>query len=658
MADSNEYTRYPPLGGSGGGGVTSLNTQTGALTLLAGSGIQITSGSGTLTISNTEAGGSVTSVSVASANGFAGTVANPTTTPALTLSTTVTGILFGNGTSVAAAIASNFPTLNQNTTGTAANVTGIVAFANGGTNNSSAYTAGSVIFSNGTSLTQDNANFFWDDTNHALGIGIAPATTAVLDLVNNSGAAKAIQATGYGSNVGFRGRRADGTLSSPTASQTGDILTFFSGRGYGASQFAAASTGVINVVAGENFTNTSNATYLQFEVTPTGSVTAVESMRIAPTGNVLIGTTTDNSTQKLQVAGIIGATMFTGALAADFGSVSASNVTISSGTTTLTADGFYNNLTISGSGVLNTNGFRVFVAGTLDISTAGTGAIINNGANGGVGNSIQTGGTAGGATNSGTVGIGGAGTTGGAGGTSGATSGIEAAAPTVTAAVNGGGTQISGGGAAPSTTSGAVGRAGAVAVGATSFLRYAPDLIRGATLVQGGLGGPGGGGAGFTTTGGTNGPGGGGGASGGGVIAIYANIIARGTNSNVDIIQAEGGAGGAGGSNSNTNGGGGGGGSGGGGGWIYIGYSALTGSTITNAINCSGGAGGNGGLSTATITQMNVGGGSGNGGRVTLVNLTAVTATESLGSNGSGGATGIGVAGGIGAPKNTFQVSL
>jgi hypothetical protein len=43
--------------------------------------------------------------SVVSANGFAGTVANATTTPAISLSTTVTGILKGNGTSVSAAVA-------------------------------------------------------------------------------------------------------------------------------------------------------------------------------------------------------------------------------------------------------------------------------------------------------------------------------------------------------------------------------------------------------------------------------------------------------------------------------------------------------------------------------------------------------------------------
>jgi hypothetical protein len=49
--------------------------------------------------------GTVTSVSVVSANGLAGTVATATTTPAITLSTTVTGLLKGNGTAISAAVA-------------------------------------------------------------------------------------------------------------------------------------------------------------------------------------------------------------------------------------------------------------------------------------------------------------------------------------------------------------------------------------------------------------------------------------------------------------------------------------------------------------------------------------------------------------------------
>lgn len=47
--------------------------------------------------------GTVSSVSVVSANGFAGTVADATTTPAITLTTSITGVLKGNGTAISAA---------------------------------------------------------------------------------------------------------------------------------------------------------------------------------------------------------------------------------------------------------------------------------------------------------------------------------------------------------------------------------------------------------------------------------------------------------------------------------------------------------------------------------------------------------------------------
>ena len=49
--------------------------------------------------------GSVTSVSVVSANGFTGTVTTATSTPAITLTTSITGMLYGNGTAISAATA-------------------------------------------------------------------------------------------------------------------------------------------------------------------------------------------------------------------------------------------------------------------------------------------------------------------------------------------------------------------------------------------------------------------------------------------------------------------------------------------------------------------------------------------------------------------------
>ncbi len=98
--------------------------------------------------------GTVTSVSVVTANGFSGSVANPTTTPAITMSTGITGVLKGSAGALAAAVAGDFPTLNQNTTGTASNVTGTVAVANGGTGLTATPTNGQIDIGNGTGFTR------------------------------------------------------------------------------------------------------------------------------------------------------------------------------------------------------------------------------------------------------------------------------------------------------------------------------------------------------------------------------------------------------------------------------------------------------------------------------------------------------------------------
>jgi hypothetical protein len=54
---------------------------------------------------NGKGSGTVTSASVVSANGFAGTIATATTTPAITLTTSITGVLKGNGTAISAGTA-------------------------------------------------------------------------------------------------------------------------------------------------------------------------------------------------------------------------------------------------------------------------------------------------------------------------------------------------------------------------------------------------------------------------------------------------------------------------------------------------------------------------------------------------------------------------
>lgn len=67
--------------------------------------------------------GTVTSVSVVTANGFAGSVANPSTTPAITLTTSQTGLLSGNGTAITGTAITQYNVI----TGGASNVPNSVA---------------------------------------------------------------------------------------------------------------------------------------------------------------------------------------------------------------------------------------------------------------------------------------------------------------------------------------------------------------------------------------------------------------------------------------------------------------------------------------------------------------------------------------------------
>lgn len=136
--DSNGRQTLTALSSTGDGSIVTLYANPTTHRLL----VDLAGGSGT-----------VTTVSVVSANGFAGTVATATSTPAITLTTTVTGLLKGNGTAISAAtagtdysagtsalatgilksttttgalsiaVAGDFPTLNQNTTGSAATLT-------------------------------------------------------------------------------------------------------------------------------------------------------------------------------------------------------------------------------------------------------------------------------------------------------------------------------------------------------------------------------------------------------------------------------------------------------------------------------------------------------------------------------------------------------
>lgn len=89
-------------GGGTGGGVISLQGLTGALNLTStGNTITITASGSNVDIESVSGGaGTVTSISGVTANGFAFSIANPSSSPAITAYTTITGVLQGNGTAI------------------------------------------------------------------------------------------------------------------------------------------------------------------------------------------------------------------------------------------------------------------------------------------------------------------------------------------------------------------------------------------------------------------------------------------------------------------------------------------------------------------------------------------------------------------------------
>ena len=175
--------------------------------------------------------GTVTSVSVATANGLAGSVASSTTTPAITLSTTVTGVLKGNGSAISAATAN---TDYQSPIALTTSGTSGAATFNGTTLNIPNYTSGGGS-GTVTSVAMSVPSF--------LSVTGSPITSSGTLAVSLSGTALPVANGGTGQTT------ANNALNALLPSQTSQSGKVLSTDGTNTSWIASGGTGTVTSVA-------------------------------------------------------------------------------------------------------------------------------------------------------------------------------------------------------------------------------------------------------------------------------------------------------------------------------------------------------------------------------------------------------------------------
>lgn len=258
------------------------------LNLVAGTNVTLSdNGTGSVTINSSAGTGTVTAVSVVSANGFAGSSSGGTT-PALTISTTISGVLKGNGTAISAAsagtdyVAPGAITTSGLTMSTA-KILGRATALTGAIEEIAVTGSGSVVLATSAVLTTPNLG-----------------TPSAITLTNGTGLPVSTGISGLGTGVAT-------FLATPTSANLASAVTDETGSG--ALVFATSPTlvtpalGTPSALVGTNITGT--ATGLTSGITnalKSATTTVDVSAATAPsTGQVL--TATDSTHATWQAAG-------------------------------------------------------------------------------------------------------------------------------------------------------------------------------------------------------------------------------------------------------------------------------------------------------------------------------------------------------------------
>lgn len=150
----------------------------------------------------------------------------------------------------------------------------------------------------------------------------SPTPTAALQIVGSNGIGLNVDGYTYGGGFFYQGRRSDGTQVAPTAVVLNDNLVGVGGWGFDGTGFGTVVPADFLMRGAETFTPSAHGTYMVWRVTPTGSITKAEAMRLQDSGTLTIGATAASGAAKLQV---------TGGTLTDKASVGAGLLTLSSG---------------------------------------------------------------------------------------------------------------------------------------------------------------------------------------------------------------------------------------------------------------------------------------------------------------------------------------
>lgn len=115
-----------------------------------------------------------------------------------------------------------------------------------------------------------------------------------------------LQGTRYGNGGALVLRGAAGTLAAPTAVASGGQAGTVTYRAYDGANWQDVAS--VDAWVDANVTSANSSGYLSFFTTPSGAVAKAERMRLTSSGRLLIGTTTDDGSNLLQVAGNIAVT--------------------------------------------------------------------------------------------------------------------------------------------------------------------------------------------------------------------------------------------------------------------------------------------------------------------------------------------------------------